>query len=240
MHVVGFAFVAIAAALFVGASLQGIIGFGMVILAFPVIGLVEPAILPESTLIASLPMIANMAWRNRGGAIWSEVGWFTLGRPVGLIGALGLLALLDRRALTLAGGGTVLAAIALSLWAPRVPRRPSTLMGAGTLSALFGTAIAIGGPPIGLLYQHEEGTQLRSTVSAIMIFGSPLSLAVLALGGRIDSVDIRTGLALMPFVLVGNLSAAKVIPYFDQRLRPLILSVCAIAAIGAMVRAGLS
>lgn len=223
--------------MFVGAMLQGVIGFGMVILSFPIIVSVEPELLPQSALIGGLPMVGYMVWRHWGSARWDEVGWFTAGRPFGFAGAVALLAFLDTRSLTLAAGTVVLVGIALSLWAPEVPRRPSTLAGAGFVSALFGTSVAIGGPPLGLLYQREAGPQLRSTVSAIMLFGNPLSLVVLAVSGNISATDVRTGVALAPFILTGNISAKFVIPFFDQRLRLVILAICALAALGAIARA---
>ena len=236
VHVVGWAFIAVAAAMFLGAMLQGVIGFGMVILSFPVVVSIEPELLPQSALIGGIPMVGYMVWKHWGMAQWDEVGWFTAGRPFGFAGAVGLLALLDTRSLTLAAGCVVLVGIALSLWAPQVPRRPSTLAGAGFVSALFGTSVAIGGPPLGLLYQREAGPQLRSTVSAIVLLGNPISLVVLAASGNVSTTDLLTGAALAPFILAGNVSAKYVIPYFDQRLRVVILVVCALAAIGAMSR----
>ncbi len=236
MHVVGLAFIAVGMALFIGAVLQGLIGFGMVILSFPVLVLVEPALLPQSILVAALPMVLFMVWRNWGAVAWAEVGWFTLGRPFGLLGALALLAAVSSDAIALAGGCSVLGAIGLSVWAPHAERTPATLSVAGFVSALLGTAVAIGGPPIGLLYQHEEGRRLRSTVSILMLMGAPLSLIILSLNGQVSATDLRTGLALMPFALAGNVAARPLIPHFDDRLRPLILGACAIAAFGAMAK----
>ncbi len=223
--------------MFVGAMMQGVIGFGMVIVSFPVIVSIEPELLPQSALIGGIPMVGYMVVRHWGLARWNEVGWFTAGRPFGFIGAVALLAVLDTRSLTLAAGTVVLIGIVVSVWAPQLPRRPDTLVGAGFVSSLFGTSVAIGGPPLGLLYQREAGPQLRSTVSAIVLFGNPISIAVLAASGNIDMVDIRTGAALAPFILAGNVSARWVIPHFDQRLRVWILAVCALAAVGAMARA---
>ncbi len=236
MHITGTAFAAVALALFLGAALQGVIGFGMIVLAYPVLITVEPALIPQTTLMTSLPVVALMAWRGRGNADWSEVGWVTLGRLPGYIAALIVLGILSRDLLSIVGGLSVLSAVALSLWAPHVPRTRQTMILGGATSALFGTAISIGGPPIGLLYQSESGERLRSTVSLQMLFGAPVSLLVLLLAGRMEATDLRTGLALLPFTLTGNYSAKWVIPHFDDRLRPLVLSVCALAAGFAILR----
>jgi len=234
--IVGWAFVIVATAVFVGAIVQGILGFGAVIVSFPVLVLVEPELLPQSMLIVATFSTVLIAVSNRGHAKWSEVRWFVAGRPIGLAGAVGLLAALDHDVIALAGGTVVLAAIVLSLWAPEVARTPRTLFVAGSVSSLFGAAVSIGGPPMGLLYQRSDGPALRATVSTLALTGAPIAIVVLAATGNVESIDIRTGLALVPFGLAGAATARLIIPYFDHRLRPIILSVCAVAAIGAMAK----
>lgn len=236
MHVVDLAFVIVALALFVGAILQGCIGFGMIVLAFPVIVVIEPALLPQTVLLASLPTIVLNAVRNWGEADYREVGWLMAGRAPGLIGGVLLVQLVERSYLAVGGGLVVLIAVALSIWAPRVKRTTANLFGAGVVSALFGTAIGIGGPPLGLLYQHETGARLRGTVSLLMITGGPISVGLLALAGQYNAVDVRTGLALAPATIVGNLLAPRFMPWFDERVRLTVLIVCALAAIAALIR----
>ncbi len=236
MHVVDLALVIVSIALFTGAILQGAIGFGMVVLAFPTIVLVEPDLLPQSILIAGLPPLVMNAWRNRRGADLREVGWITLGRVPGLIGGVALVATVSSAYLALGGGLVVLSAVALSIWAPSLRRTVPTLLGVGTISALFGTTIAIGGPPLGLLYQHESGPRLRGTISLLMLAGGPISLLLLALGGQVSAIDVRTGLALMPASVLGTLVAPTLTHWFDERLRLTVLGVCAFTAVIAMTR----
>ena len=236
MHVEGLEFVIIAVALFTGATLQGTLGFGMTMLAFPALVLIEPALLPQTTLIVSLPLVFYLAYRNWGDADLREVAILTSGRVPGLILAVVIIERVSQTALALSAGFVVLLGVGLSLWAPAVKRTTPTLLAAGTVSALFGTTVSIGGPPLGLLYQHEAGPRLRSTISLLMVFGAPVSFLFLALSGNVSGVDLRTGLALMPFGLAGSYSSRWVIPLFDQRLRPIVLSVCALAAVLAMAR----
>lgn len=236
MHVVGWEFVAVALALFVGAILQGVIGFGMIVLAYPVLILIEPELIPQTTLVSAVPAVAVMAWRCRGHVAWHEIGWFSLGRVPGYVGAIVMLSVLSRSVLTVAGGISVLAAVGLSLWAPEVTRSNKTLVAGGAAAAMFGTAIGIGGPPIGLLYQNESGDRLRSTISLQMLFGAPVSILVLLLAGKMQMQDVRTGVAFLPVTVGGNYAARWVIPYFDDRLRPLILSICGLAAVLAIAK----
>jgi uncharacterized membrane protein YfcA len=236
MHVVGVEFVIVAIALFAGAVVQGSLGFGMVLVMFPVLVITEPELLPQTTLIVALPMMVGLAWRHRGGAVWREVGLVTLGRLPGIAVAITILTIASPRAIGLMAGATVLGAVALSFWAPAVPRTTPNLLMAGAVSAVFGTSVSIGGPPLALLFQHEKGPQLRSTMTSIMLFGAPMSLLFLTISGKVDNTDVRTGLALAPFSIAGSYSSRWAIPYVDDRLRPIILSVCAFGAIVAMAR----
>lgn len=238
MHVVGLEFAIIATALFLGAIVQGSLGFGMILVAFPALVLIEPELLPQTTLLVALPMVLFMAWRHRGRADWKEVAILTSGRIPGFVLAIVILGAISARTLALVAGSVVLLAVALSFRAPEVPRNPLTLALAGTFSALLGTTVAIGGPPIALLYQHAAGPRLRSTMSLLLLFGGPFSLIALALSGNISATDVRTGLALMPFSLLGAYSAKWVIPWFDKRLQPIVLTVCAVGASVAMIRLG--
>lgn len=240
MHVVGVEFVIVALALFVGAIVQGSLGFGMVLVAFPVLVIIEPELLPQTTLIVGLPIILGLAWRHRGGTNWREVGLVTLGRLPGIAIAVLILSFASSRTIGLLAGGAVLGAVGLSFWAPAVPRTTPNLLLAGVVSAVFGTTVSIGGPPLALLFQHEAGPRLRSTMTAIMLFGAPLSLVILTLSGNVDGTDLRTGLALMPFSMLGGYISRWTIPYIDARLRPVILSVCAFGAIIAIIRLGVS
>jgi len=130
----------------------------------------------------------------------------------------------------------VLVAVVLSIWAPRLKRSIPNLLSAGAVSALFGTAIGIGGPPLGLLYQHETGQRLRSTVTALMITGAPVSMLLLVLAGEYTSADYKTGLALAPFTIAGTIAAPRFMPWFDDRVRVTVLAVCAFAAVVAIIR----
>lgn len=236
MHVVGIEFAIVAFALCLGAMVQGSLGFGMVLVSFPVLVITEPELLPQTTLIVALPMVLSLAWRHRGGAVWRDVGLVTLGRIPGIGFAIVILSVASARAIGLMAGVTVLAAVAVSFWAPAVPKTRPNLVLAGVISALFGTSVSIGGPPLALLFQHEAGPRLRSTMTSIMLLGGPLSLAILALTGNVDGTDLRTGLALAPFSVIGSYSSRWVIPYVDERLRPIILSICAFGAVVAIVR----
>jgi uncharacterized protein len=95
-------------------------------------------------------------------------------------------------------GFTVLSTIS---WHPRPT--PPALATAGVVSGAFGTAMAIGGPPVALLYQHEHGARIRSTLSAYFMLGTVLSVAGLAMAGHLHVRDAIPAALLVPFLLAG-------------------------------------
>ena len=51
----------------VGACLQGAVGFGLGLLAVPILVLVDPALVPVPLIVASLALNLGASYRNRGG-----------------------------------------------------------------------------------------------------------------------------------------------------------------------------
>lgn len=236
MLVTGWGLAAVAAALFAGAVLQRCIGFGMIVLAFPVLAVVEPALVPRATLVAGTGIVFYNAWINRGDVPWGEIGWLVAGRIPGWVLGTWLLTQLPPRTIALAGGAVVILSIAVSYLAPSLPRTPATLAGVGTVSSLFGITLSIGGPYLGLLYQHETGDRVRTILSFMMLTAAPVNLAILGATGNLPAEHLRTGLVLAPVAMAGVVLGGFVVPWVDDRIRPLILGVCILATVAAMAR----
>ncbi|HEV2779339.1 MAG TPA: sulfite exporter TauE/SafE family protein [Actinophytocola sp.] len=186
-----------------GGLVQGTVGFGMALVAVPVLALVEPSLLPGPMLLVGTVHTVLTLWREHGHVDWRGVGWATLGRlPGTVVGVLVVDSLPQRGFLTVVGLG-VLAFTVLSVvsWHPRPT--PGALTTAGVVSGAFGTSMAIGGPPVVLLYQHEDGARIRATMAAYFTIGAPISAVGLAVAGHLDGRDARAAAILAPFLLVG-------------------------------------
>jgi len=236
MHIELLELLIVGAAVFCGAIIQGNLGFGTTITAFAVIVLVEPLLLPQSMMIASTPMIATLLGRHFRGGDFRDVATVLAGRIPGIAIAIYLLRNIDHNYIVIGGAFLVLAAVASSARGVTVERNRTTLMMAGIASGLGGTALSIGGPPVALLYQREQGPTLRATMSWIAATGVPIAALTLAASGEFSTADVRTGLALIPFTMAGTLLAPRLTPWFDGRLRPIVLTVCGAGAIVALLR----
>lgn len=224
--------------LLVGAALQGAVGFGLGLLANPLLLLLDDRLVPGPILLPIMFFTLLMWHREHGEVQPREVGWAVVGRLPGTALAMVLLALLPRERTALVVGVMILLGVVLSLKGGRVtPTRP-TLLAAGVLSGFMGTTAAVGGPPLALLYQHQSGPRLRGTLAAYFTFGSFLSMVALALVDRLNLADLVTGLTLVPGLLAGYLLSNPLAPRVDRQLvRPAVLILSTAAALAALGQA---
>lgn len=213
------------------ALVQGSIGYGMALVAAPLLALVEPTLVPVPLILltsAHAVLVAVRDWRH---ADWTGVGWATLGRLPGTgLGVLAVVALSQRVFALLVGLG-VLACVMLSLlsWRPRP--RPGSLMLAGLVSGAGGTAASIGGPPIALLYQDAAGPRVRGTIGGYFVLGSVISLAALAAAGQVSGESLVRTAVLAPFLLAGFALSGPARRMLDNGwTRHAVLAVAAVSA----------
>ena len=222
----------------VGSLLQGAVGFGLSLIAAPLVTLIEPTLVPGPLLLAALVLPLLTARRDR---LWIDlrgVSWALVGRVPGAVLGATLLASLSPRAMSLAVGLVVLAGVAMTASGIHLRPRRSTLLVAGVLSGFMGTTAAIGGPPIALVYQHAEGPRLRGTLAGYFVVAAAISIAVLAVAGRFGVHDVVAGVALLPGVALGYAGSHRFTRWVDRGFtRPAVLLVSALAALVLVVRA---
>jgi len=222
----------------VGSLLQGAVGFGLSLIAAPLVTLIEPTLVPGPLLLAALVLPLLTARRDRSWVDLRGVSWALVGRVPGSILGATLLASLSPRSVSLAVGLVVLAGVVMTASGIHLRPRRSTLLAAGVLSGFMGTTAAIGGPPIALIYQHAEGPRLRGTLAGYFVVAAAISIAVLAAAGRFGRHDVIAGAALLPGVALGYLASDRLARWVDRGFtRPAVLLVSAVAALVLVVRA---
>lgn len=141
----------------VGACVQGSVGFGLNVIAVPILVQIDPGLVPGPALMAALVLTILIAYRERGGLEWKGLGWAFVGRVPGSVAGALAVAALSERGLALTLSGLVLLAVAMSSAGWRLEPTPRTLFGAGAFSGVMGTVTAIGGPPMAMVYQRRSG-----------------------------------------------------------------------------------
>lgn len=221
-----------------GAGLQGTLGFGLGLLAAPLLALIHQELIPTPLLIPAILLSAMTAIREFGDADFSGLSWALVGRLPGTALGAAAVAWLPVRGLDATFGLLILLAVAMSItgWSP-VPSRPA-LLGAGAMSGLMGTAVATGAAPLAIMYQGSGASSLRATLSAFFCIGSTISLITLALFGEVGAEQLRDGALLVPPVLAGWLFSGPIIRRLDDdRTRLAVLTVASLASIGLLLRA---
>jgi len=222
----------------IGAALQGSVGFGLGLFAAPLLLLLAPALVPGPLLAASLVLTALLTHHERAGINWADLGWALGGRAAGIVVAAVLLVVLSAEAVGLWSGVLVLLAVALSASGLHIRPTPRTLLTAGLLAGVLGTAVATGGPPIALLYQRQPGPQLRGTLAAFFLVGVALSLIGLGLAGRFGLPEIQLAGYVIPGILIGFLASRHGARVLDRGFtRPAILIISALSSIVVIGRA---
>ena len=221
----------------VGATVQGSIGFGLNVIAAPILTLVDTQLVPGPALAAAFTLTVLLAIRERGGIDRRGFGWVFVGRvPATVVAAL-LIASLPERGVAFTISAVVLLAVALSLVGWRLRRTPKLLVTVGAASGVMGTLSSVGGPPLAMLYQDATGRELRGTLSAIFVIGTIISIAALVLVGRFGRDELLASLAMVPGVVLGYALSRWTAPIVDRRaLRPAVLVVSAVAAVAAILR----
>jgi uncharacterized protein len=235
ISVAAFAFVFVMVAF--GALIQGSIGFGLGFAAAPAMTLIRPEAVPATLLILTIPMVVIIALRERNSINVRGFLLITAGRiPGTLVGVL-ILVVVPASFLAVALGSLILAGVIMSVIGTSFELRDRNQFAAGFASGIMGTAAAIGGPPVALVYQDRPGGELRSTLSLAFVVGVIMSLVGLAIAGKVHVWHALFTLELLPGLLLGLLVSNFAAPFLDKRwLRPAVLIFAAVSAVVVIVK----
>ena len=237
MHVTTLDFVVAAAAVLMGSMVQGSIGFGLNLLAAPFIAIVIPEALPFALVLIALPVTVTTFAREHHARHRLALPWLLAGAVPGTLVGLLILGAVDATGLAIIVGAVTVVGVLLSVLTPPVPINRVTAVGAGLLSNVSGTAAAVGGPPVALLFQHEKGPVARATLGAFFMVSASLSIVGYFLTGNTTVDQLLLALALAPFMVAGLWISRHLHVHVDGGwLRPAVLTISAIAGLTAIIR----
>jgi uncharacterized membrane protein YfcA len=222
---------------FVGACLQGVGGLGFAMFCAPLAALWFPELVPGPLIALACPLSLMAALREARAIDWQAAGTGLAGRVVGTAGAALCLALLSADTLSLLFALLILAAVALSLRGWRVAASPRNVAIAGVASGVMGTITSAGAPPFAIAMQHLRADRLRATLGCIFFAGSAVSMATLALVGRMGLRELQLALLLAPWMLGGFAASGRLGQLLHHRSpRPLLLGLAAFGALGILAQ----
>jgi uncharacterized membrane protein YfcA len=225
------------AAIFSGSVLQGAVGYGLALVAAPVLFLVDERLVPAPLLLSALMLTVSSAYRDRHAIDFNGLLWGSAGRIPGTVIGAAILAALPPERLAGPLGVIVLLAVAMSASGMRVGPGPRTLLFAGLLSGIMGTTSSIGGPPLAMVYQHSPGDEIRGTLGGFFVIGCLMSLFGVAAVGRLGTYELVWGASLLPAVVLGFAVSSRLTPWIDRGYtRPAVLAVAAVGGVSVMIR----
>ncbi|WP_413490063.1 sulfite exporter TauE/SafE family protein [Shewanella baltica] len=222
---------------FLGALTQSLIGFGLAVVASPLLYIVDPQLVPGPVIAMGFTISLLTLFRERGHLEFNGLQYALIGRvPGGFIGA-SLLLFAPQPILGLSIAAIVTVAVILSLYKFSLPVNKKTLFGAGVVSGIFGNIAAIGGPPMAILLSGKDASQFRAALSAFFIFSSTIAMVILAITGLLELKHLWLSLMLLPSVLLGYLVAGRLVGSVDKdKTKMATLVLCSISALVLTVK----
>jgi uncharacterized membrane protein YfcA len=229
---------------FLAAGTQSLTGFGFALVMVPLLSLfwdVKLAVV-TSTLLSSIslvPLVVEVRrWVRLSKVVPLAVGSLA-GVPLGLV----IFTRIDADLLKICVAVVVMVASLLLYFAPQLSLggpSPAGSVVVGMLSGMLRASTSMGGPPLVLymLGQEREVNAFRSTVLAVFLFNSVLTVTGLVIADEIGGeVLVTTGVAL-PAVAAGILAGAWLRPRVSQALfRAAALAVLFFTSVGVIISA---
>ena len=213
------AFIAVVA----GSALQSMSGFGLAVIASPILVIINPNFLPAPILALGCILSLLNCIRYRQQLHFSNIKLALLARIPGSI--LGILLLTLLPPIFFAVGFSLLIIFSVLLTYQRVDIHhcERNLVIAGFFSGLMGTTTSVGGPPIALVYQNSNLSTLRAELGLFFLIGTLVSLVMLFASGNISYAQVQLTLPLVPALFVGFGLSFYLDKYLGQHyLKPLI------------------
>lgn len=223
------------AIIFAGSFVQTSIGFGLAIVAAPILFQVSSDYIPGPITMAGFLLSSLNAFKHKDKIAIGNLKTAILGRiPGSILGGM-LLLYVSVNTLSLWLGIFVLVALSISLLPFRIEPTPRRMAIAGLLSGFMGTSSGIGGPPMALLLQHQEANALRGNLSAFFMCSSIISIVVLIFIGHFTLHHLFISLPLLPATWAGYRCALFSMRYISTRwIRIAALILCLLSAITAI------
>lgn len=191
-------------AVLLGAAIQATVGFGMNLIALPLLLSIDDAYIPAPLLVAHLVLVvclSTLEWRLVDRRVLTAA---LLGAVPGTI--LGMLAIAAMSRGVFVAFTIVVLVAGIVVTAGRVHLRatPFTAAIAGILGGLCGTTTSVNGPPLAVVMVRSNSfASIRATLTVFLLVSTVFSLVGLHFAGRVDGQTVRIAAWLIPGTLIG-------------------------------------
>jgi uncharacterized membrane protein YfcA len=206
-----------------GSALQSMSGFGLAVIASPILVIINPNFLPAPILALGCILSLLNCIRYRQQLHFGNIKLALLARIPGSILGILLLTLLPPIVFAIGFSLLIIFSVLLTYQRIDIHHCKRNLAIAGFFSGLMGTTTSVGGPPIALVYQNSNLSTLRAELGLFFLIGTLVSLALLFASGNVSYAQVQLTLPLVPAIFVGFGVSFYLDKYLGQRyLKPLI------------------
>lgn len=220
-----------------GATLQASAGFGSGLVAVPLLGLIDPRLVPGPILFAYLFLCAFMAWQERQHITLFHQKHLIAGLFFGTLLSLLILSFISVNYFPVIAALFVLLGVALSFFQKEIALKASNLFLGGSISGLMSTLAGLSGPPMALLLQFQSAAFIRANLSFAFIFASLFSISALLSKQLFSLLDIGLGFLLVPGMFIGFLLGRSLSAYLQAtHSRYLIIVISSLSAVSLLIK----
>lgn len=194
--------------LFIGAYVQGLIGFGIGLLCAPILAIYMPAMVPTTMILNSIVLSCIMCFRGAASVDSSIVKWPILGNILGVACAAAMIAAIPAGWFDVLLGLLLLALVFMTA-AKNIPVNRNIGAAAGYLSGFMGTITAVGGPPMALVFKQYEPKVIRANLAVFFLISSLCATVALYLVDKLTMQHVKLFLLTCPGMLVGYYLSQK-------------------------------
>lgn len=211
-------FLIAAALVFFASFIQTSIGFGLSIVAAPLLFFLDRAYVPAPLIMAAFTNSVFTCWRFRAhlalGKLKPAIIWRVPGSMVGA----GVLLVVSDAALAVLIAVVIGLGMGANFLRLDIPLSPRNLGIAGFLSGVMGTSTSIGGPPVAILMQGQQANVIRGNLAAFYVFSSAISLLMLLLMGYLGPRELVLAAPLIPAALLGSVLASRLHGFIKEEV----------------------
>ena len=224
-------------AILLGSVVQTTTGMGFAMVSVPLLALISLDFVPGPTIFVNIFLTLLMLNDGKSTIVTREITILLPSILVGtLLGAL-VLSLVPAHTLGILFAVLVLLAIGVTFFVKIHCLTPTGLIIGGVASGLMGTTSGVHGPPLAVLYQHENINKIRATMALVFLVAYSLSLIALSIFGDFSVRLAVSGLFLLPGLLIGFQIGKRVRHRIPPLLaRTIMLTIASISAVILLVK----
>lgn len=224
-------------AILLGSVVQTTTGMGFAMVSVPLLALISLDFVPGPTIFVNLFLTLLMLNDGRSTIVKREITILLPSLLIGTLLGVAVLSLVPAHTLGILFALLVLLAIAVTFLVEIHCLTPVGLFFGGVASGLMGTTSGIHGPPLAVLYQHENTSKVRATMALVFLVAYSLSLIALGIFGDFNSRQALSGSALLPGLLIGFQIGKRVRHQIPPLLaRTIMLSIASISSVILLVK----